>query len=67
MRATRKLDQLRQVQKETVGLSRGAAVPTRVDDKPTLASQGIDKSLAHNARKLGALSDAGQRACPMTC
>src|SRR5262245_587995 len=27
-------------------------------DKPTLASQGIDKNLAHQARVLGALSDA---------
>jgi len=38
------------MQKETVGLNRGAAVPTRVDDKPTLAPQGIDKNLAHQAR-----------------
>lgn len=57
MRATRRLDQLRQVQKETIGLNRGAAAPTRVDEKPTLASQGIDKNLAHQARTLGALSD----------
>jgi hypothetical protein len=40
----------RQAQKETIGLNRGAAVPTRVDEKPTLgrptlASQGIDKNL----------------------
>jgi hypothetical protein len=27
------------------------------DDRPTLASQGIDKNLAHQARTLGALSD----------
>jgi hypothetical protein len=27
------------------------------DDKPTLASQGIDKNLAQQARVLGALSD----------
>jgi hypothetical protein len=38
--ATR-LDQLRRAQKETVGLNRGTAIPTRVDDKPTLASQGV--------------------------
>jgi hypothetical protein len=43
MRATRRLDQLRQAQKETVGLNRGAAVSTRVDEKPTLASQGIEE------------------------
>jgi hypothetical protein len=48
MRATRRLDQLRQAQKETVGLSvgtRGSPIKgARVDDKPTLASQGIDKN-----------------------
>jgi hypothetical protein len=26
-------------------------------ERPTLASQGIDKNLAHQARKLGALND----------
>jgi len=64
MRATRRLDQLRQVQKETVGLNQGA-VPGKtglrsnpvLDPRPTLASQGIDKNLAHQARLLGALSD----------
>ena len=54
LRATRKLDQLRQAQKETIGLSagtRGSRVKgARVDDKPTLASQGIDKNLAQQAR-----------------
>jgi hypothetical protein len=61
MRATRRLDQMRQGQKETVGLSagvRGSRVKgARVDDKPTLASQGIDKNLAQQGRVLGALSD----------
>src|SRR6516225_8059968 len=61
LRATRKLDQLRQAQKETIGLSagtRGSRVKgARVDDKPTLASQGIDKNLAHQARTLGKLTD----------
>jgi hypothetical protein len=61
MRATRRLDQLRQAQRETVGLNRGAAVPTRVDDKPTLASQGIDKNLAHQARSLTHRSVARER------
>ena len=64
MRATRRLDQLRQAQKETVGLNQGA-VPGKtglrgnpvLDPRPTLASQGIDKNLAHQARVLGALSD----------
>lgn len=43
------LDQLRQAQKETVGLNTGAkgiGTAVRVDEKPTLASQGIDKNLA---------------------
>src|SRR5215831_11994123 len=61
MRATRRLDQLRQAQKDSVGLSagtRGSRVKgARVDDKPTLASQGIDKHLAHQGRVLGRLSD----------
>jgi N6-adenosine-specific RNA methylase IME4 len=61
MRATRRLDQLRQAQKETIGLSagtRGSRVKgARVDEKPTLASQGVDKSLAHQMRILGALDE----------
>jgi N6-adenosine-specific RNA methylase IME4 len=62
MRATRRLDQLRQMQKETVGLAKGGQPyqATGLSDNPvapTLASQGIDKNLAHQARKLGALSD----------
>ncbi|MGO6724415.1 hypothetical protein [Rhizobium ruizarguesonis] len=61
MRATRSLDQMRQAQKETVGLSlgsRGSKVKgARVDDKPTLAEAGINKNLANEGRKLGALSD----------
>ena len=64
MRAMRRLDQLRQAQKETVGLNQGA-VPGKtglrgnpvLDPRPTLASQGIDKNLAHQARALGALSE----------
>jgi hypothetical protein len=64
MRATRRLDQLRQAQKETVGLNQGA-LPGKtglrgnpvLDPRPTLASQGIDKNLAHQARVLGALSN----------
>ena len=54
MRATRRLDQLRQAQKETVGLntgtrgqlSGGLKVNPPGKDKPTLRSQGIDKNLA---------------------
>jgi hypothetical protein len=56
MRATRRLDQLRLEQKEAVGLNTGSQ-GRRVDKKPTLDSQGIDKNLAHQARKLGSLSE----------
>src|SRR5262249_10214287 len=68
MRATRRLDQLRAEQKETVGLNRGAAaggkktaprgvLKTPRDLRPTLAAQGIDKNLAKLARVLGAMDD----------
>jgi hypothetical protein len=53
MRATRRLDELRQAQKETVGLATGKegkrkalGLPENPSDRPTLASQGIDKNLA---------------------
>jgi hypothetical protein len=64
MRATRKLDGLRRAQKETIGLNTGAkgigtSNEVRVNEKPTLASQGIDKNLAQQARVLGKLSDEG--------
>jgi N6-adenosine-specific RNA methylase IME4 len=69
MRATRRLDQLRLAQKETVGLNRGAASGGEKDGprgllvnprdlRPTLASQGIDKNLAQQARVLGAMDEA---------
>jgi hypothetical protein len=61
MRATRRLDELRREQKDTVGLSagtRGSRVKgARVDEKPTLASQGIDKNLAQQTRVLRKLSE----------
>lgn len=67
MRATRRLDQLRQAQAETVGLARGGehggrrgkggVRKTPAIIRPTLAMQGIDKNLAKQARVLGALSD----------
>src|SRR4051812_43235282 len=66
MRATRRIDELRQAQKATVGLARGGGEkgvgrrgknagsgPTRI----TLAEVGINKHLANEARKLGALSE----------
>jgi N6-adenosine-specific RNA methylase IME4 len=67
MRATRHLDQLRQAQKQTVGLATGGEHGGRVgkdglrknpsNARPTLAEQGIDKNLATAARKLGALAE----------
>jgi N6-adenosine-specific RNA methylase IME4 len=67
MRATRRLDQMRQSQKETVGLATGGEHGGRrpIDGvrntpsilRPTLAMQGVDKNLAKQARALGALSD----------
>src|SRR5205823_4010703 len=54
LRATRPLDQLRQAQKETIGLATGGQPyqSTGLAENPvapTLASQGIDKNLAHLA------------------
>lgn len=60
MRATRRMDQMRQEQKATVGLNRGVRrvgkKPTR-DTRPTLAEAGINKNLANEGRKLGVLSE----------
>ena len=64
----RRLGQLQQAQKESVGFNRGAASGGKKtgprgslvnprDLRPTLASQGINKALAQQARTLGALSD----------
>lgn len=68
MRATRRLGELIEEQKETIGLNRGAAAgggkngsrgvfKTPRDLRPTLASQGIDKNLAKQARRLAALPE----------
>jgi N6-adenosine-specific RNA methylase IME4 len=60
MRATRRMDQMRQDQKKTVGLNKGArGIGTKVrgDSNPTLAEAGIGKNLAKEGRKLGALSE----------
>jgi N6-adenosine-specific RNA methylase IME4 len=61
MRATRRLAELIEAQKQTVGLSRGGR-PTKTGLSenpvlPTLGMQGIDKNLAHDARVLGKLSE----------
>lgn len=67
IRATRRLGQLRQAQKESVGLATGGEhggrrskdgvrnTPSIV--RPTLAMQGVDKNLAKQMRVLGALTD----------
>jgi N6-adenosine-specific RNA methylase IME4 len=60
MRATRRLAELIGAQKEAIGLSRGGR-PTKTGLSenpvlPTLAMQGVDKNLAHDARVLGKLS-----------
>lgn len=72
MRATRRLNEMMDAQKETVGLSKGGRPKTglsenpvspldasdnRVMPKPSLKDAGIDKNLAHEARQLGKLSD----------
>ena len=62
MRATRRLDELRQQQAETVGLAKGGEQyhSTGVSDTPvlpTLSESGIDKNLAKQMRALGRLSD----------
>jgi N6-adenosine-specific RNA methylase IME4 len=67
MRAARRLAQLMQAQKESVGLATGGehGGRRRIDGsradpsiiRPTLGMQGIDKHLAHQARMLSAPSD----------
>jgi N6-adenosine-specific RNA methylase IME4 len=68
MAAARRLGEMIEAQKQTVGLNRGTAGAGRPslggstenppkDIRPTLASQGIDKNLAHQARTLAALPE----------
>jgi N6-adenosine-specific RNA methylase IME4 len=62
MRATRRLAELITAQKQTVGMNLGGR-PTKTGLSenpvlPTLASQGIDKNLANQARVLGAMDQA---------
>ena len=61
MRAERRLGELMDEQKETVGFNTGAKgvgfSKTRTpEEPPTLAEAGIDKNLAHRARTLARLS-----------
>jgi N6-adenosine-specific RNA methylase IME4 len=60
MRATRRVDEMIEQQRETVGLAQGrrsdlGSAATQV--KATLAEVGVDKNLAHQARVLGRLSE----------
>jgi hypothetical protein len=58
--AERRLGQLMQAQRETVGFNvgtRGSRTRgARVSEKPTLAEAGIDKNLAHKARSAAAMT-----------
>jgi hypothetical protein len=67
MRAIRRLDQLRQAQKATIGLAKGGK-PYQRSKSPTggkiplvgtLAEAGINKDLAKEGRRLGALTQRG--------
>jgi hypothetical protein len=66
--AERRLGEMIEDQKQTVGLNRGTAGAGRQslgglpenppkDIRPTFASQGIDRNLAHQARTFAALSE----------
>jgi phage N-6-adenine-methyltransferase len=67
LRAERRIGQLMQAQREAVGLSKGggtganqyraAGLRKNPAANPTLADAGIDKNLAHRARKLSKLDD----------
>jgi N6-adenosine-specific RNA methylase IME4 len=62
MRATRRMDHMRKEQKATVGLAEHVGRKPKMGLRknpipPTLAEAGIDKNLAHEGRKLGALPD----------
>jgi hypothetical protein len=58
-RAERKLGQMMQEQKETVGLNKGGRPKTGFSKTrlPTLAGAGVDKNLAHRARRQAAKSE----------
>ncbi|GAA2817027.1 hypothetical protein EDC40_103681 [Aminobacter aminovorans] len=62
IRAERRLGQLIEAQKDTVGLNTGALrrglQENPRDDRPTLAEAGIDKNLANRARKMAAIPEA---------
>jgi N6-adenosine-specific RNA methylase IME4 len=55
LRAERRVGEMIDEQKKTVGLNTGSR-GRRVSEKPTLANSGVDKNLANKARTLGAMS-----------
>ena len=60
MRATRRMDQMRQEQAKTIGLAKGGGGKhgrKRVAEKPTLKDAGINKNLAHEGRRLGRMTE----------
>jgi hypothetical protein len=61
LRSERRLGEVMEAQKETIGFNEGAkgskVKGARVSEKPTLAEAGIDKNLANRARKLSAMRD----------
>jgi hypothetical protein len=68
-RAARRLGEMIEAQKTIIGLNTGTAGkgrpnlggstdnPPKMDDRPTLASQGVDKTLAHEARTLARMPE----------
>jgi N6-adenosine-specific RNA methylase IME4 len=61
VRAETRLGEMMKEQKDTVGLAQGKRTDLGLSatqvDKPTLAEAGIDKNLAHRARKLASMSE----------
>jgi hypothetical protein len=60
MRAVERFDEPMKAHKETAGLANGedtTRARVRQLSRPTIASQGIDKNLSHQARVLGTISD----------
>src|SRR5580765_2940549 len=73
MRAVERLGEPMKAQKETAGLANGEdATRARVGAKrelsrPTIAPQGIDKNLSHQARVLGTSDDKFEQAIADAC
>jgi len=56
LRAERRVGEMIEAQKTTVGLNKGAAKKRGLPDNPRLQDSGIDKNLAHKARTLAGMS-----------